>query len=49
MKNDTSLPVLTDGPTVNGNPAANPSGEPQSVRDAYDALDDKSGQKRGGR
>jgi hypothetical protein len=48
VKNDTSLPVLLGG-TVNGDQGANPPGEPQSVRDAYDALDDKSGQKRGGR
>ena len=47
MKNDTDLPALIGG-TVNGNPGANPPGEPQSVRDAYDALDDKSGQRRRG-
>jgi hypothetical protein len=48
VKNDTDLPALIDGPTVNGNPGANPPGEPQSVRDACDALPDKSGRKRGG-
>jgi hypothetical protein len=48
--NDPDLPALIEGgPVVNGDPAANPPGEPQSVRDAYDALADKSGRKRGGR
>jgi hypothetical protein len=48
--NDLDLPALIEGaPVVNGDPAANPPGESQSVRDAYDALADKSGQKRGGR
>lgn len=46
MNDDLDQPVLTDGPTVNGNPAANPPGEPRDVRDAYDALADKSGRKR---
>jgi hypothetical protein len=41
--NDPDLPALIEGPAINGDPAANPPGEPQSVRDAYDALADKSG------
>jgi hypothetical protein len=45
MKNDDDLPVL-----IVSNPDANRpghDGEPLSVRDAYDALEDKSG--KGGR
>jgi hypothetical protein len=45
MKNNDDLPVL-----IASNPAANRpghDGEPLSVRDAYDALEDKSG--KGGR
>jgi hypothetical protein len=48
VKNDTTLPVLTDGSTDQRDQDWTASGEPRSVRDAYDAQDDKSGRRRGG-